>query len=82
MIEHGPSACWSKSRATTSRRSEMGTEDETVAVGRCPKHGIVWGDDALVNFPMRAECDVGHDCGRALEQAGYADERKVKKIAE
>lgn len=54
----------------------------TVAVGRCPEHGIVYGYDALINFPNVAECNAGNDCGKQLEQAGFAELGKVKKLAE
>ncbi len=54
----------------------------TVAVGRCPEHGIVWGAEAAVNFPNEAECNRRDDCGKELEQAGYAPLSEVRELAE
>jgi len=56
------------------------SNDDTAAVGRCPDHGIVYGDDAIVDFPIAASCNV-EGCGKDLENAGYADLEEVKAIA-
>lgn len=56
------------------------SNDDTTAVGRCPEHGIVYGGDAIVDFPIAASCNV-EGCGKELENAGYADREEVKAIA-
>lgn len=51
--------------------------DDLVAVGMCPEHGLVTGEDAEVEFPTRAECS----CGEDLEKATYADPEQVEQHA-
>ena len=41
----------------------------------------VIGDEALVDFPIQASCNVS-GCGKALENAGYAERSEVKEIAD
>jgi len=55
---------------------------ETVAVGRCPDHGIVWGAEADVIFPVVAECNRRDECGQDLDQAGFAPLTEVKELVQ
>lgn len=52
--------------------------NDPVAVGRCPEHGYVHGEDVDYRFPMPAECAI---CGRELDRTTVADRREVEALA-
>jgi len=57
------------------------TDTQQTAVGRCPNHGIVHGDEAIVDFPVQAKCNV-QGCGKDLENAGFAELSEVKALVQ
>lgn len=49
---------------------------DVTPIGRCPVHGLVYGDDMDYNFPVGAECQ----CGRELEEATCAPTEEVQDL--
>jgi hypothetical protein len=53
-------------------------DTKQVAVGDCPKHGYVSGNEVEFNFPNKAKCF----CGRELERCTVADIEEVSALAQ
>jgi hypothetical protein len=50
--------------------------DDMVWVGKCPKHGIVTGDEVDAEFPTTANCE----CSRQLDSARLITEMRLKEL--
>lgn len=50
--------------------------DDVVAIGRCPEHGIVAGEEVLWLYPRPSQCE----CGKQLKQAQQVPVEEVDQI--
>lgn len=50
---------------------------EKIPVGKCPRDGIVFGDDVEMEFPVEARCS----CGMELETCTVATREEVQAYA-